>query len=380
MGTDYGGGSMTAGTKPGTWKLRVFLGNDPVTGKARQPQVTFSGTEAAARKALRSMTAEANSTSTTVGELLDRWLDHIEPERSPKTMHEYRAKIEKRIRPLLGDIPLDKLTAATLDSAYAKWRKELSGNTVHHLHAIISAACGRAVKWKWITENPSKNADPPPLRLSNPNTPEPHEVSQLYAAALLRADSMLSTAIALAAMTGARRGELAALRWSDIELTPDDGRIHIHGSLAVIGADLVEKDTKSHAERTVAIDQDAAQVLSTRWQHQNEAAKVRGVKLVGDPYVLAHDGVHDGSQPTNPDVISHRFRRLAHSLNVQCRFHDLRHFSVTTLIAAGMDVKTVADRHGHSQAAMTLNRYAHALPEKDRESAGIMGRTLQLGA
>lgn len=58
------------------------------------------------------------------------------------------------------------------------------------------------------------------------------------------------------------------------------------------------------------------------------------------------------------------------------RFHDLRHFSVTTLIAAGVDVRTVAERHGHAQATMTLNRYAHALPERDRAAAGILGRAL----
>ncbi len=57
----------------------------------------------------------------------------------------------------------------------------------------------------------------------------------------------------------------------------------------------------------------------------------------------------------------------------------LRHFSVTTLIAAGVDVRTVADRHGHANATMTLNRYAHALPERDREAAGVLGASLTRG-
>jgi len=60
------------------------------------------------------------------------------------------------------------------------------------------------------------------------------------------------------------------------------------------------------------------------------------------------------------------------------RFHDLRHFSVTTLIAAGVDVRTVAERHGHARATMTLDRYAHALPERDREAAGVLGASLTL--
>jgi integrase len=60
------------------------------------------------------------------------------------------------------------------------------------------------------------------------------------------------------------------------------------------------------------------------------------------------------------------------------RFHDLRHFSVTTLIAAGVDIRTVAERHGHAKATMTLDRYAHALPERDREAAGLLGAALTL--
>jgi integrase len=59
------------------------------------------------------------------------------------------------------------------------------------------------------------------------------------------------------------------------------------------------------------------------------------------------------------------------------RFHDLRHFSVTTLIGAGVDVRTVADRHGHARATMTLDRYAHALPERDRAAAGILGEVFK---
>jgi integrase len=60
------------------------------------------------------------------------------------------------------------------------------------------------------------------------------------------------------------------------------------------------------------------------------------------------------------------------------RFHDLRHFSVTTLIAAGVDIRTVSERHGHAKATMTLDLYAHALPERDREAAGVLGATLTL--
>jgi integrase len=120
---------------------------------------------------------------------------------------------------------------------------------------------------------------------------------------------------------------------------------------------------------------------------------------VPDPFVLTYNA--NGEIPANPDTLTHGFARLCEALEKPAliklkktkpkakrtdlapgerwpfRFHDLRHFSVTTLIAAGVDVRTVADRHGHARATMTLDRYAHALPERDREAAGLLGQVLQ---
>jgi integrase len=110
----------------------------------------------------------------------------------------------------------------------------------------------------------------------------------------------------------------------------------------------------------------------------------------------------DGAVSVNPDTLTHRFRKVCEEMERPAleilrkrfptakgadltpadrwpyRFHDLRHFSVTTLIAAGVDVRTVSHRHGHANATMTLNRYAHALPERDRKAAGVLGSALNL--
>jgi integrase len=62
------------------------------------------------------------------------------------------------------------------------------------------------------------------------------------------------------------------------------------------------------------------------------------------------------------------------------RLHDLRHFSLTTLIAVGADLRTVAERHGHAHATVTFNHHGHALLERDRAAAGVLGRVLRVGA
>jgi integrase len=103
----------------------------------------------------------------------------------------------------------------------------------------------------------------------------------------------------------------------------------------------------------------------------------------------------NGSPTPTEDPLTHGFGKVCRQMEVPVRgkakeakreifeaerwpfrFHDLRHFSVTTLIAAGVDVRTVANRAGHAQTSMTLNRYAHAPPERDRAAARILGNAL----
>jgi integrase len=360
------------------WRLRVYVGDDPLTGLPLQRERTFRGGEKDARAALAKFLTEAHSgrvarTTTTVGQLLDRWLLHIEAlGRQPSTIHGYKGKIDHAIRPALGSVPLNKLGPETLDRCYMAWTSSgLAGATVRQYHAILSAALHQAVKWGWIDRNPADRASPPSPRGAVMSPPTPEDVSRLHAAAQAT-DPVLATAIALAALTGARRGELAALRWSDVDLA--SGHLSIARSLSVVDGVAHHGDTKTHQVRRLALDDAGAQILRDRWAYQAELAERAGSALVSDPFVLSYQA-HAGS-PVNPDTISHRFAALATRLEVPCRFHDLRHFSVTTLVAAGIDIRTVATRHGHAQATMTLNRYAHALPASDREAAAVLGRAL----
>ena len=388
---------------PGRWQLRVFAGSDPLTGKPRQVARTFIGGERAAAKALAALVAEVESgkfdrTTATVGQLLDRWLEVGERSQRPRTLYENRRKIEGRIRPLLGDIPLAKLEPDVLDAAYRKWMDDgVSSSTVHKYHCILSAACRQAVKWGWIDSAPTARSTPPKVERIEMNVPTPAQVSALVKKAEDR-DPVLATAVALAALTGARRGELVALRWSDIDLVK--GRIKIARSLTTARGEHHVGPTKTRAARDVALDPVGASVLRGRWEFVTELATRTASPLVPDPFVLSRRS--DGSIPVHPDTLSHGFRRLCEAMEQSSldrlresfqtakrsdlspteqwpyRFHDLRHFSVTTLIAAGVDVRTVADRHGHANATMTLNRYAHALPEKDRAAAELLGAALSL--
>ena len=382
----------------GTWRLRVYVGRDPDTDRPIQESRTFRGTETAARKELAKLVAAVEGrvvepNRATVGQLLDRWVAHVEAigKARPKTVYEYRRKIDGRIRPVLGDVRLDKLRADAIDNAYQLWLAEgLSPSTVAVYHSILHAACRQAVKWGWIDRAATDQATAPKPRSPEMKVPTPAQVATIVRTADAD-DPVLATALALAALTGCRRGELCALRGSDVDLV--QRRIRISRSLTVVDGISHEGPTKTHQARDIALDDVGVGILRKRREYMEDLSERAGSPLAPDPYVLSYDA--HGGRPVGPNTLTHRFKALCTKLEAAAaeaarsegrnvteadrypfHLHDLRHFSVTTLIADGVDIRTVAERHGHAQATMTLNRYAHALPERDRAAAGVLGRVL----
>jgi len=280
---------------PGHWQLRAFAGADPVTGKPTQVARTFVGTERAASKALAALVTEVEAgifapTSATVSQLLDQWLEVGENTQRPRTLYENRRKIEARIRPKLGAVKLSKLDAAMLDKTYRDWLAEgLSPATVHKYHTVLSAALRQAVKWGYIGSAPTARATPPKVERHEMKVPTPEQLSALVKAADA-VDPVLATAVALAALTGARRGELVALKWSDIDLGA--GRVKIARSLTVARGEQHTGPTKTHQSRDLALDSVCLEVLRSRWDFMVELPAEAASPLVPDPYVLSYNGSH----------------------------------------------------------------------------------------
>jgi integrase len=198
----------------------------------------------------------------TVGQLLDEWLELGRSKQKPRTLQENRRKIDHRIRPLLGDLKLEKLDAARLDKTYRHWLdRGLSEATVHKYHCILSAACRQAVKWDYIDRAPTDKASPPRIVRREPKTPTPEQLADLIGTAE-GDDPLMAKAIALAALTGTPRSELVALQWSDVDLAA--GRVRIWKGLTVANGQQYIGDTKTHAARELALDPIAVEVLRRR--------------------------------------------------------------------------------------------------------------------
>ena len=165
------------------------------------------------------MIAEANKGATatgneTVGELLDRFLTHAEVVRgrSPTTLREYRRLADKVLRPELGKIKLAKLTVLDLDQLYARLTKKgFKATSVRRVHALAAASLAQGKKWRLVKENVALDATPPSVQAADVVAPDPDEVRRIIEVAEAT-EPPLAALLLLAVLTGARRGELCALR------------------------------------------------------------------------------------------------------------------------------------------------------------------------
>jgi integrase len=206
--------------------------------------------------------------------------------------------------------------------------------------------------------------------------PDPDQVVRLFRLAQ-KSEPELATLIMLAASSGARRGELLALRWSDIDL--DRGRLSIERGIVRVGDDLIEQGTKTHQSRRISLDAGTVSALETHWASMTDRAQQAGSTITSESFVFSH--AVDGSTPWHPDSTTRAFRKVCQQAGVTgVRLHDLRHYVATRLLAAGVDVRTVAGRLGHRNPSTTLNVYSHFVPENDQEAAEALGRIFENAA
>jgi integrase len=354
-----------------------------LNGRRQYLTKTFRGPKRAAERELAAIVsgaqASAPTAAMTVGQVLEQWLEHAGPGLSPSTVATTRVVIDAHLLPHIGATPLRKLTPAKVDALYRLLRKQggrngkpLSATTVQRAHNVLHRAMVQAVRWGWLPVNPVANASPPRRASVEIRPPSPDEVLRIVAAAEA-VNPALAVYLLVAAATGARRSEVVALRWSDVDL---DAGVVVIGRGVVLGVDgLVEKDTKTHAARRIALDGGTTRVLRAHRKIAEDVAEECGVDRPASAFVFA--GSADGSTSWRPDYVSQTFARVASKADLpHVRLHDLRHFVATRLLANGVDVRTVAGRLGHKSANVTLTVYAAFLPEADRDAADVLGRLL----
>jgi integrase len=300
--------------KRGTTWSYVIRVRDAVTGESKPKWVGGFTTEDDAKAARDEARVKArrgeyvDPHTITVGEYLDEWIEAHAVEIKPKTLTDYRHMIDRYIKPNIGTLRLQAVRASTITKLYRDLRagggkngRPLSSRTVDYVHAVVRKAFRDAVNVdELLSSSPVEKAERPRRKISEPGTV--WTTDQLRAFLRHAREHRLWAFFHVAAYTGARRGELLHLRWSDVDL--DGKQLVISGSASFIDGERIEGTTKSGRKRTVSLDDGTIQVL--RNQHNMQAAdklKVGPERRGEGDYVFTTGW----GEPVHPDTVSSLF-------------------------------------------------------------------------
>jgi integrase len=381
----------------GSWSIILDLGYEPhpKTGKPRRKQKwhTFRGTKKEAEDKLTDLLKAAkdgtyvDASKITLGEWLTEWFKAAKSRFRPSTCERFNGIITNALLTApMASVRLQKLRPTHIEQYYAA--ATVSASTLMLHHAILHQALRKATKDRLIPMNPAADLDHRPRRPRE----KVSEDAQRHAWTAIEARAFLAAAkaagpqpaafYALALDSGARKGELCGLTWANFDL--DAGKMRIVQQLLTPGANPTFGPTKTGRPRTVSLAAETVELLRAHRKHQRELTMANRKTYHDLGLVFAKEWADLGKrgdclgQPLQMNNLGQReFAKLIKAANVRpIKFHGLRHTCATLLLQAGQPVHVVSERLGHSKVSMTMEVYAHVLPDMQREAANTLGTLL----
>ena len=361
-------------TPGGSWSYRLDLGYDD-SGKRRQRQVGNFSTKREAQAALNDALAGLQHgtyvapSKQTVRDFLGVWIDTIKPEVALTAWTNYGEVVERYVLPYLGAKRLADLSPMDIK----RWHGELldhgrrdgtplAVNSVKLAHRVLHRALADGVRWNVLPTNPVSSVRVP--------KGEHHEMTVWTSEEARRfldslTDDRLRGLWALALHTGMRRGELAGLRWSDVDL--EAATLTVAQQRTTAGKQTVTTTPKARSQRQLLLAASTVKVLRDHQQRQQQERERAGVAWVESGYVF----VDEGGTPLLPQRLTKMFATAIGRVDVpKIRLHDVRHTMATTALEAGVHPKVVQEQLGHATIAVTMDIYSHIPQAVRRESAG----------
>ncbi|HLC40657.1 MAG TPA: site-specific integrase [Methylomirabilota bacterium] len=369
MGTRRRNGEGSLGQRSdGRWEGRLVINGRRRSffGKSER-EVLDKLTDA---KTARKANVPIPSEKLTVAAFLTQYLEEVaRPGLRPRSFERYEGIVRLHILPSVGKLRLARLTPIDLQALYNAKRKELSERSAQHIHAVVRHALNVALKMGLTSRNVAQLVPAPPSY--KPPKIRPLTTAQMRLFLDAVSGDRLEAMYLVVISTGLRMGEVIGLRWSELDW--DARALRVSAALQWINGKLTLVPPKSDSSnRTVALPDSLIAALRA---HRARQAQER--LLLGHDNELNLVFTSTVGTPLNPQNVRRRFQLLLERADLpRQRFHDLRHFHASYLLARSVPARVVMDRLGHSQIKLTLETYSHVAAELQREAADSMDALL----
>lgn len=297
----------------------------------------------------------------TVNDWCDYWLESIAAKQVKKsTFDSYKSKIDCHVRPLIGDKFLSSLTTAHLDQFVETTKEKVSIHSLHAIFRVLKTALKYAEKLNFVKKTLYENVQLPKMQKRKLRLFTQAEHKKLLSEVRMTNKGL---AVLLSLETGMRIGEIAGLKWTDIDFM--NQTITIRRTLQRVSTEpesikkthIIEGKPKSEtSERMIPLSAHLLKRLLFE------------VKTSQSEYVVSN-----GTRYMDPRTIRYQFRRLLEKLKLPiCSFHALRHSFATRCLEKGINIAVISSLMGHSSTKMTLDIYTNSNLNEERLAMKIM--------
>lgn len=365
------------------YEVTADAGSDPITGRRRQVRRRFK-TEREAREELGRITEQAATDTfvprkaVTVEQLCKDWLASLHNARAT-TVAGY-AYVLAPLRERFGDVPVQRLSRPDLDkllidlrdggtkTAKGKTRRDWSPRSLNAAidawRLVLAYGCDR----RELAHNVAASIRKVPRIRAEMKTYTPDEIQRVLRAA----DKDRNGHLWYLALSGLRRGEIAGLRWSDVDFTA--GTLTVARSRVELGGGpttVIENEPKTAASRrTLPLDEGLLGVMRRASAHYAQERLALGQAHADSGYVACNEA----GQPYTPGALTHLWRKTTEAAGVRpIRLHDARHSCGTALHLRGVPLAVIAKWLGHADPSITARIYAHSQDDELKAAAQTLG-------
>jgi integrase len=382
----------------GKWRCTVELGYKPDGTRIRRDVIAATKEEILRKLAAGHVVAAQETPiapkDMTVAEFLNEWLDTLElAGKAARTIEQRQSMVRLYLIPELGRIKLRELSPIHVEKMLTRMSKpeygqvrvarkngttrvlggtrktpdQLSGRTLQIVRGVLVTALTRAEKFEYVTRNAAKQATTPK---SNAEKREAYTADEIELLLQTANGDRIGRVVELLVLTGLRRGELGALRWSNVDL--EKGTITVDGTLGrnkKVGA----TKTKS-SQGTISLPPRAVDVLRAQAAHQADDM------TTGPPGFWVEQGfvfTTSSGGPLAGDNLGRYFTNLCTKAKVRCLgIHALRHTFATLALTAGVPLVVVSRTLRHASITITANQYAHVVPELQEQAVNAVAGSI----